>query len=142
VAAGLDVVTASVLAGFAGLHVAWGLGSAFPFASREELTDAVSGTATAPSPAASFAVAGALATGSLLVAGPPALPSRVRRSGLLAMSSVLALRAGLGWAGHTDKISPGSSSPAFRRLDRRVYSPICAGLATGALLAWRGARLP
>src|SRR3954465_3669602 len=114
-----------------------GLGSSFPFTTQRELADVVAGTTKLPRPSTCFAVAGALASGSVLVIDPAPLPGTVRRAGLLTMSSVLAVRAVLGWSGHTDKMSPGSDSTRFRRLDRRVYSPLCAAIAAGGLLALR-----
>jgi hypothetical protein len=137
VAVTAERATASVLAGLAGLHAAWGLGSPFPFTTQSELADAVAGTTKLPRPATCFAVASALATGSILVLDPAPLPGTVRRAGLLTMSGVLAVRAVLGWSGHTDKMCPGSNSTRFRRLDRRVYSPLCAAIAAGGLLALR-----
>ena len=46
----------------------------------------------------------------------PAAPPRAR-----ALATVFAVRAAFGFAGRTDLIVPGSSSPAFRRNDRRVF---------------------
>jgi hypothetical protein len=53
------------------------------------------------------------------------------------MTSAFAVRAVAGWLGRTDLISPGSDSVRFRRLDRRVYSPLCAALAAGSFHATR-----
>jgi hypothetical protein len=50
---------------------------------------------------------------------------------------VLAARGILGLAGMTHLISPRSSSPRFRRLDRRVYAPLCLTLAALAAPAAR-----
>jgi hypothetical protein len=49
---------------------------------------------------------------------------------------VLAVRGGLGLAGRTDVMAPGSVSARFRRLDRAVYSPLCLLLA--GLISWPG----
>ena len=46
--------------GIAGVHVAWGRGSAFPFATVEEMHDAVIGRPVSPSPASCYAIAGLL----------------------------------------------------------------------------------
>ena len=48
---------------------------------------------------------------------------------------MLADRGALGLAGRTDVLSPGSVSDNFRRLDRRVYSPLCLTLAALSLPA-------
>ncbi|HZX55858.1 MAG TPA: DUF3995 domain-containing protein, partial [Ilumatobacteraceae bacterium] len=62
---------ASVLAGIGAMHVAWGLGSTFPFAEQDDLADAVAGRPAVPSPAACNAVAGLLIVASCLVADVP-----------------------------------------------------------------------
>ena len=45
---------------------------------------------------------------------------------------VLGVRAVSGLVGRTDLLVPGSTSATFRRLDRRLFSPFCAALASGA----------
>lgn len=129
------VLTSGTLAGIAALHVAWGRGSAFPFASREELADAVIGSRAVPSPAACHAVAVALAAASALVADAPIAPPPLRRLGRGVVAAVLTVRGVAGLAGRTDLLSPGSASPRFRSLDRRFYSPLCLALAYGAATA-------
>jgi hypothetical protein len=119
------------------LHVAWGRGSTFPFSDRDELRDAVIGRPTTPSPGACYAVAGALCAAAALVADVPGLPRGVQRLGVSGVGVVLATRAALGFAGRTDLASPGSGSARFRRLDRRIYSPLCLALAAGALSSRR-----
>lgn len=131
------VPTAAVLLGLGALHVAWGRGATFPFPDRDALNDAVIGRPTTPSPAACLAVAGALTGAAALVADVPALPRRVQRVGVTGVAAVLATRAVLGFAGRADLASPGSVSTRFRRLDRRVYSPLCLALAAGALSSRR-----
>ncbi|MGO9877181.1 MAG: DUF3995 domain-containing protein [Acidimicrobiia bacterium] len=126
-------LTSATLAGIAAVHVAWGLGSPFPFASREDLADAVIGSRAVPSAHACYAVAAALAAASALVCDVPVGPRRVRRLGRRVVGGVLAVRGFAGLAGRTDVLSPGSTSPRFRRLDRRVYSPLCVALAFGAI---------
>jgi hypothetical protein len=129
-------LTGGVLAALAVLHLAWGLGSAFPFRSRRELADAVVGSSRVPPPAACFAVAGALATGAGLVANVIPLPPPVRRSSLLGMAAVFGVRSALGFSGQTAFVSPGSVSMRFVRLDRRIYAPICLGLSIGTIVSW------
>lgn len=127
-------VTSTSLAGIAAVHVAWGVGSSFPFSTRAELADAVIGTEEVPPPAACFAVAGLLFVAAGVVAGRPRSQPRLRRMACVGASSVLALRGGVGLSGHTDALSPGSNSQRFLELDRRVYSPLCLALAAGT--AW------
>ena len=128
-----QALTSLALAGIGAAHVAWGTGSTFPFEDPAELSDAVIGSGRVPSPSACFGVAGALFAASALVADLPVAPRRVRRLGRLVVAGVLALRGLLGLAGATDIVSPGSASARFRRLDRRFYSPLCLGLAAGAV---------
>ena len=90
-------LTGGVLAALAVLHLAWGLGSAFPFRSRRELADAVVGSSRVPPPTACFAVAGALATGTALVVKVIPLPPPVRRESLFGMAAVFGVRFGLLW---------------------------------------------
>jgi len=104
-------ITATVLVAIAGLHVAWGMGSSYPFQSRDELADSVVGTSEVPSPMACMAVAGLLVLAAALVAGFPPLPKRVRAIALRVVTAV--------------------DSPTFARLDKRLYSPLCLWLAAG-----------
>jgi hypothetical protein len=119
------------LVALAGLHVAWGLGSSFPFQNRDDLADSVVGTDAMPSTMACVAVASLLAGAAALVARFIPLPSRVRASALRAVTAVLATRGIAGAVGRTATLSPGSDSPAFVRLDKRLYSPLCLWLAAG-----------
>jgi len=125
--------TATTLAGIGGVHFAWGLGSSFPFKTRDELADAVIGSATVPPPAACYAVAGALAVASKFVVGVPLGPVGFRRVAITTVAAALGARGALGLSGLTNLVSPGSESERFRRLDRRYYSPLCLVLAAGAL---------
>lgn len=105
-------MTASVvLFALAGMHAAWGAGSAWPLPDRGELADAVIGAAEVPPPAACFAVSGALAAAGALVAGWPGRrwPAS-RRLGAGAVVGVLAGRGILGLAGRTRLVSPASAS--------------------------------
>ena len=130
-------LTPVALAGIAGLHVAWGLGSTFPFSSHDALSDAVVGSQVVPSPAACYAVAGALIVAGGLVADAPIAPPRLRRLGRIGVATVLAVRGLAGALARTDLLSPGSTSPRFRELDRRFYSPLCFALAFGAAVSQR-----
>ena len=133
-------LTAGALLGIAGIHVAWGRGSSFPYATTAELSDAVVGNQVVPSPAACYGVAGLLAVAAGAVAGLPRPDARVRRLVVAGAAAVLATRAGYGFAGRTDALVPGSSSARFRRNDRRVFAPLCAALAAGALMSLRRSR--
>jgi hypothetical protein len=130
-------LTAATLATLAALHVAWGRESAFPFSTRAALADAVVGTENVPSPLACFGVASALTVAAALLEGMPRLPIRMRRLGVIGVGAVLTVRGALGLAGATELVSPGSSSQQFRRLDRRIYSPLCLSLAVGTALSYR-----
>ena len=133
-------LTAVTLAGLAALHVAWGAGSSVPFDDRDDLADAVVGTTAVPSQAACFMVAGALSTAAALVLGLPAGRPALRRAGLLGVTTVLGGRGLLGVVARTDLVSPGSTSPRFRQLDRRLYAPLCLALAGGTWSAARASR--
>jgi len=126
-------LTAGTLLGLAGLHAAWGSGRAIPFTDQATLTEAVVGSRRMPSPASCFAVATALVAAAGLVELSPTVP--VARVGALGVATVLGVRGTLGLAGRTDLVSPGSTSTRFRRLDRRLYSPLCLALSAGALEA-------
>src|SRR4051794_5079738 len=127
-------VGAATLLAIAGLHALWASGSSWPAADRHELAEVMAGRAggSVPSPAACIAVATLLATASALVAGRPRGLPRLQSTGAIGVSVVLAVRGACGMAGRTDLVSPGSTSPRFRRLDRRYYSPLCLLLAATA----------
>ena len=118
-----------------GLHVVWATGSSWPMKDRRLLTDAVVGSKddVPPSPASCLAVAGLLATAAALVDGRPRALPAISRLGTTGVVAVLAGRGALGLAGRTDVLSPGSVSESFRRLDQRVYSPLCLALAALSL---------
>ena len=126
---------AAVLVAIAGLHALWAAGSSWPAEDRDELADLMAARAggSVPSPAACLVVATLLASASALVAGRPRRLPRLRRTGTVGVAVVLGVRGACGMAGRTDLVSPGSSSPRFRRLDRRYYSPLCLVLAATAV---------
>jgi hypothetical protein len=84
---------------------------------------------------ACFAVAGALATGTVLVANVIPMPPPIRRFSLLGMAAVFGFRGALGLTGKTTLVSPGSDSERFIRLDRRIYAPTCFGLSVGSVVS-------
>src|SRR5215210_6318530 len=134
----LNVATPTTLFAIGALHAMWGRGSTFPFSDRDRLNDAVIGRDATPSPSACYAVAGLLTTASALVAGLPTRRNRMRRLGVRVVCVVLAVRAALGFAGKTALVSPGSVSPKFMEMDKRVLSPLCAALSLGAAASLRG----
>jgi Protein of unknown function (DUF3995) len=123
--------------GIAGVHVAWGRGSSFPFPTVAEMHDAVIGRRVQPSPASCDAVAGLLVAAAAVTAGLPTGRSRLRRVAAVGVAAVLTTRGGFGLAGRTDMLVPGSTSTRFRRLDRRIYAPLCLALAAGAAMSLR-----
>ena len=124
-AAPIRAATATTLAGLAALRVAWGLGATWPYADAATLSDRVVGADAVPSPPACFAVAGLLGIAAALVRGAPQRWPVVNGIGRAGVASVLAVRGVLGVAGRTDRVVPGSISPAFRRRDRFAYAPLC-----------------
>ena len=132
---GTSLATATVLAGIGALHVAWALGSSFPFRDRAALADTVVGNDAVPDPRASLAVAGLLALAAGLVFDVYPAPTPLCRICLLGVVPVLASRAAVGFAGGTERLVAGSNSPRFVAADRRVYSPLCALLAAGAVVS-------
>jgi Protein of unknown function (DUF3995) len=122
-------LTAAVLVAIAGLHALWGFGSSFPFRTREELADSVVGSSDVPSRRACVSVAAALVLSAILVARMVPLPTALRKVALRVVTTVLATRGVAGAMGRTSTLSPGSDSPAFNRLDKRLYSPLCLWLA-------------
>jgi uncharacterized protein DUF3995 len=106
------------------LHVAWGLGATWPRIDRDRAN-----------PRACFAVAGLLGVAAGLVAGRPRRAPRLSRLGARAVTGVLATRGAFGMAGRTELLASGASSADFRRMDQRVYSPVCLTLAALSLPA-------
>ena len=141
----LTTAAGATLGAIGALHVAWGRGSTWPYADLDTLADEVVGRPVVPSPGACYGVAGLLwrrrgARGHAARSRAPAAGRRARPG----WPTVLGTRATLGFLGRTDLVSPGSSSPAFRRNDRRRFSPLCAALALAsgraACRSWRGRR--
>jgi hypothetical protein len=124
--------------------VAWGRGATWPYPDLDTLADEVVGRPVVPSPGACCSVAALLGAATLLVGAPVGAAPRLRALGQAGVATVLGTRAALGFLGRTDLVSPGSSSPAFRRNDRRRFSPLCAVLAVAsgraASRSWRGRR--
>jgi hypothetical protein len=130
----------AALASLAGLHLLWATGSPWPLRDHAAFADAIMGHDTFPPPGACVGVAAALATGSALVARWPRGAGRVQRTGAVGVVRALSVRGVLGIAGRTHLVSPGSSSPRFRALDRKLYSPLCLTIAALAAPAAQPAR--
>jgi hypothetical protein len=80
---------------------------------------------------ARMVVASLLVLAATLVTGFIPLPNRLRTFALRVVMAVLTTRGVAGALGRTSTLSPGSDSPAFVRLDKRLYSPLCLWLAAG-----------
>ena len=130
-------IAAVGLAAIAGLHCVWATGSTWPLSSPEALNEKVAGRTSGalPSSSACLAVAAVLTTAAAFVEGHPRSRPGLARLGAGGVVATLTLRGGLGLAGRTDLVSPGSTSTAFRSRDRRLYAPLCLTLAALALPA-------
>jgi hypothetical protein len=131
----VGTATALVLTAISALHVLWGRGSTFPFRDRHDLDDHVIGQQVSPSPAACNTVACLLAAAAVSAERASHGSSDLARTAARGCSAVLGARAALGFAGRTHLAVPGSTSPQFRRNDRRLFAPACALLALGAATA-------
>jgi hypothetical protein len=130
---------ATGLAAVSAAHVVWAAGSAWPLGDRAALAGAVVGRRDGemPSSGACLLVAGLLALSACSMGGEAGSGPPGRAALARVTVAVLVLRGAVGLAGRTDLLSPGSSSPRFRALDRRLYSPACLALAGLALPAAR-----
>lgn len=115
-----------------GLHLLWAMRVWWPIANEGHLARSVAGfpgITRMPPPAACLGVAGAafcvaLILLSALRAPPPPLLGLV----LWGAGVVLMLRGAVGFTGIWARLTP---EQPFRRLDRRIYSPLC--LVLGAI---------
>lgn len=130
--------TAAALSAAAILHVVWATGSTFPFRTRAALNDTVIGRRVAPGPLECVAVAGLLVAAAGVVTSADRRHRPLSRSASFVVALVFAIRAAFGFGGRTSMLVPGSESPRFKRMDRRVYAPVCTALAVGAAAAARG----
>ncbi|MDY7103098.1 MAG: DUF3995 domain-containing protein [Actinomycetota bacterium] len=138
------LASAAGLGTAAAIHAAWAVGSTWPRADADALADLVVGRRPFPSAAATWAVAALLAgaTGVVGVAATSGRHARNRatttaRHASAVVAAVLALRGagGLAVAGRAARLT----TDEFARMDLRVYSPLCLGLAAGAAVAARRA---
>lgn len=128
----MDTIRAARTLGAGGLlviavvHANWARDSAWPAPDRARLADAVIGREEMPGAGPCLAVAGLLTTAAGLVLGYPRRSPPRQRAGAAGVVAVLALRGVLGYTGAMDA---GRISPAFAHWNRRLYSPLCLGLA-------------
>lgn len=136
----ITAATSGALFGAAALHVAWGLGSDFPFrsSSSDAFVDKVVGSTRRPARRECFAVAVALGVAGAVVAVPTR--NSVHRATLDLLAGAFGVRAALGLSGYTRVLGLGGRSRAFRSLDRYLYAPVCAAIATGIITTRRRAR--
>jgi hypothetical protein len=128
---------AAALTGIAALHVAWAVGSSFPFADRSALADTVSGQSEPPGPGPTLVVAAMLLSAAGAIADVLPIGTTTRRSAVLGTALVLGGRGVIGVAGRTGRIVPWTPSARFNQLDKRYYGPLCLLLAGGALRSIR-----
>lgn len=125
-------LTSGTFAAIAGLHVAWGNGSAFPFSTRDQLADAVVGTKQVPGPLACYGVASALLVAAGVIENVPPWPNRVRRAGLLTIAVVLVYAGCSAWRAAQTWPHRAAALPAFAvwtgGSTRRSASPWPPGL--------------
>lgn len=127
--------TAVVLGSIGVLHAIWGRGSTFPFRNRRDLNDHVIGQQVSPSATACNTVACLLGVAAMSVERAAHGRSPVARTAAGGCGVVLVIRSALGFTGRTYLAVPGSTSPTFRRNDRRLFAPLCAVLGLGAASA-------
>jgi len=130
------------LAGAAALHAVWAHGSPWPVSSWDELADTVVGRRPFPGQVPTWTVAGLLATATLitsvrsgLVPFPGGRDMGLVRIGTKAVSATLLARGVAGAAASAFNV--GATTPAFRRWNLAVYSPLCLALGAATAIASR-----
>ncbi len=132
------------LAAAAAVHAAWATGSTWPASGPDELADLVVGRRPFPSPALTWGVTGLLGAATGLTAARAGLvpsPRRARRPVRLGADVVAAVLLARGVTGLVSSAAGiGQRTPAFRRWDLRLYSPLCLvlGLLTATSSPERG----
>ncbi len=110
----------------AAIHANWARGSSWPVRDERSLAQAVIGHDHMPSSVACLAVASLLSASAGFVMGMPRTLPRLQRLGAGAVVAVLGARGLIGCMGlmpHEHR------SVAFKRWNRRLYSPLCLALA-------------
>jgi hypothetical protein len=134
----LAVFTTAVFLALSVLHVYWALGGR---RGTDVVIPTVNGRRTLnPSSLATLVIAVALAVAAALALGSTGIlnwiaPAWLIRSGLVGLSLVFGLRAvgDFRLIGFTKRVT----DTRFARLDTRLFSPLCAGLAAAcAALVW------
>lgn len=110
----------------AAIHANWPRGSAWPARDRKALADATFGGDDLPSATTTLLVAASLAFAGLMFLRPSEPTSKIRRVGARATATVFGPRPALGFFG---LMAHDQTSAAFRRWNRRLYSPLCPVLA-------------
>ena len=130
------------LAGAAALHALWANGSPWPAASFDELADTVVGRRPFPGRGATWTVTALLAAATVttsarsgLVPFPGGPDTALVRAGSRAVAATLVARGAGGAA--VSALGVDGSTPAFRRWNLAVYSPLCLALGAAAAIASR-----
>ena len=126
-------VEASLLAAIAVLHAAWGFGVRWPRRDDAALTALVVGSQRErmPPPLHCFLAAGAIFAAAIVVAAVSGVVRLPLRQGLVMLLGlgVTAVFAGRGIAGYLPVWRARHPREPFATLDRRIYSPLCLGIA-------------
>jgi hypothetical protein len=139
----IGIANALVLLGIAILHAAWAMGSEFPATDEKALSRMVTGFKgqdEMPPRTASAMVAVALAGASfwcLALSGlaPIHLPSWLVVLGGIALALVFGARGIAGYTAWWQELTP---EQPFRRLDIRLYSPLCLLIGAAFILLLTG----
>jgi hypothetical protein len=128
---GAGTTAAVAIAGASALHALWATGASWPASDSNELADLVVGRRPMPGPAACATVAAALAVGAgataIATSGRPRRLTHRSRPMATIVSATLLVRGVGGTA--ADLVGKVDATPAFRRWNRRLYNPLCVGLA-------------
>jgi len=118
----------------------WANGSPWPAASWDELADTVVGRRPFPGQGPTWTVAALLATATLttsvrsgLVPFPGGREMVLVRIGSKAVAATLLARGAVGAV--VSAFNVGATTPAFRRWNLAVYSPLCLALGAAAAIA-------
>lgn len=133
----IAIVLAVILLFIGILHLCWAVEVYWPFRSREELVRKVLSGSDVPSPAATAAVAVLLVAATYLALavrwpGLRFVPDWCYEWGIWGLAAVLFLRAVV------DPLMTRGGHPEYRKLNLRLYSPLCvvlAGMAVFTALA-------
>lgn len=122
------------------LHVVWATGSTWPADDRDKLADLVLGHRPLPSTFLTWLVAALLAAATA-VTGRATLgdsPSRAVRLGARAVGATLLVRGAGGLIVSGADLE--GATPEYRRLDLRLYSPLCLALGAATTVSVRSVR--